>query len=88
MLPAMTADGVCICNVIAGRRKLRDIIHLWEELFGSVYILATDPNYFFVGTVRPMDATEATPERMVRCHEPAAERTFAWFIYGRSTNVL
>ena len=60
----MAPDGVCVCNVIAGRRRLLDVVRLWDDTFSSVRILATDPNYFLVGTVRPLDAEEATPERM------------------------
>jgi hypothetical protein len=64
LLRSMAPDGVCVCNVIAGRRRLLDVVRLWHDTFSSVHILATDPNYFLVGMVRPLDAEEATPERM------------------------
>mmetsp|Transcript_9513 Transcript_9513/g.17874 ORF Transcript_9513/g.17874 Transcript_9513/m.17874 type:complete len:263 (+) Transcript_9513:919-1707(+) len=49
----LSDEGVCVCNVIAGRNKLVEMIRTWENVFGAVYVLATDPNYFFWGFAQP-----------------------------------
>jgi len=53
-------DSVVCYNIIAGRRKLIQLATLFESMFSSVYILATDPNYFFFGftSCLELDPTE------------------------------
>lgn len=43
----LTSDGWIVLNVLANREKLGDITRLFLELFTSVYVCATDPNYVF-----------------------------------------
>eukprot|EP00242_Pyramimonas_sp_CCMP2087_P010039 CAMPEP_0198204008 /NCGR_PEP_ID=MMETSP1445-20131203/7357_1 /TAXON_ID=36898 /ORGANISM="Pyramimonas sp., Strain CCMP2087" /LENGTH=409 /DNA_ID=CAMNT_0043875663 /DNA_START=55 /DNA_END=1281 /DNA_ORIENTATION=- len=59
---ALAPDGLCCYNIIAGRRKLVELARLFQRTFASVYVMATDPNYFFVGCVR---LREASAEQMV-----------------------
>mmetsp|Transcript_5758 Transcript_5758/g.6615 ORF Transcript_5758/g.6615 Transcript_5758/m.6615 type:complete len:402 (+) Transcript_5758:181-1386(+) len=59
---ALTSKGVFCMNILAGRRRLVRLAMLFEEVFESVYILATDPNYFFYGF---MEKKDWSPEQVV-----------------------
>ncbi|KAK3288880.1 hypothetical protein CYMTET_3659 [Cymbomonas tetramitiformis] len=67
---ALTSDGICVYNVIAGRSKLVQIAHLFEEHFASVYVLGTDPNYFFWGFVKPKALDPDGIVEMIEAMEP------------------
>eukprot|EP00240_Pyramimonas_obovata_P005365 CAMPEP_0118943984 /NCGR_PEP_ID=MMETSP1169-20130426/39395_1 /TAXON_ID=36882 /ORGANISM="Pyramimonas obovata, Strain CCMP722" /LENGTH=387 /DNA_ID=CAMNT_0006889361 /DNA_START=348 /DNA_END=1511 /DNA_ORIENTATION=+ len=59
---ALSIDATCCYNIIAGRNKLIELADLFKQTFASVYVMATDPNYFFVGCTQPR---EVSPEALL-----------------------
>lgn len=78
---SLAPDGWAVMNVLADRAALLVLLARAERAFGSVHLLATDPNYvFFLGNAEPPSSASSallTTATATRLHEWAAAAGFA-----------